>query len=145
MTALTQALQHLGWHDGRNFQIDTGRTGGDAALTRQYATKLVTLSPDAILAVGAANTASSQQATGTVPIVFVLLPDPVGAGVVANLSRPGGNTTGFTPYEYGISGKWLELLKEIAPRVTQVAIYLGLRRRDRGLPSLLQFKPWRRR
>jgi putative ABC transport system substrate-binding protein len=120
--AFTQALGKLGWQDGRNVEIDYRRTGGDAERTRRYAAELVALAPDAILAVGAATTAALQQANRTVPVVFVLLPDPVGAGVVESLSRPGGNATGFTPYEYGISGKWLELLKEIAPRVTQAAV-----------------------
>src|SRR5262249_27566150 len=85
-------------------------------------TELVALPSDAILAVGAATTAALQQTTPTVPVVFVLLPDPVGAGIVESLSRPGGNFTGFTTYEYGISGKWLELLKEISPRITHVAV-----------------------
>jgi putative tryptophan/tyrosine transport system substrate-binding protein len=116
VAAFTQALQKLGWQDGRNVLIDYRRTGGDAERTRRYAAELVAPAPDAILAVGAATTAAVQQATRTVPVVFVLLPDPVGAGVVESLSRPGGNATGFTPYEYGISGKWLELLKESALR-----------------------------
>jgi putative ABC transport system substrate-binding protein len=120
--AFTQALEKLGWQDGRNVQIDYRRTGGDPDRTRRYAVELVALAPDAILAVGAATVLALQQATRTVPVVFVLLPDPVGAGVVESLSHPGGNATGFTPYEYGISGKWLELLKEIAPGVTQVAV-----------------------
>jgi putative tryptophan/tyrosine transport system substrate-binding protein len=122
VAAFTQALLKLGWQDGRNVQIDYRRTDGDAERTRRYAAELVALAPDAIVAVGAATTAALQQATRTVPVVFVLLPDPVGAGVVESLSRPGGNATGFTTYEYGISGKWLELLKEIAPRVTQAAV-----------------------
>jgi putative tryptophan/tyrosine transport system substrate-binding protein len=122
VASFTQALQKLGWQDGHNVQIDYRTTGGDAERTRRYAAELVALAPDAILAVGAATTAALQQATRTVPVVFVLLPDPVGAGVVESLSRPSGNATGFTPYEYGISGKWLELLKEIAPRVTQAAV-----------------------
>src|SRR5262245_47715173 len=108
VAAFTQALQNLGWEDGRNVQIDYRRTGGDAERTRRYATELVALPSDAILAVGAATTAALQQTTPTVPVVFVLLPDPVGAGIVESLSRPGGNFTGFTTYEYGISGKWLE-------------------------------------
>jgi putative ABC transport system substrate-binding protein len=122
VAAFTQALQKLGWQDGRDVQIDYRRTGGDAERTRRYAAELVALAPDAILAVGAATMAALQQTTHSVPVVFVLLLDPVGAGVVESLSRPGGNATGFMPYEYGFSGKWLELLKEIAPRVTQVAV-----------------------
>jgi putative ABC transport system substrate-binding protein len=120
--AFLQALQKLGWTDGRNLQIEYRWTLGDAEHTRKYAAELVALSPDVILAVGAATVASLQQITRTVPIVFVLLPDPVGAGVVDSLAHPGGNTTGFTSYEYGLSSKWLELLKEIAPRVIRVAI-----------------------
>jgi putative tryptophan/tyrosine transport system substrate-binding protein len=122
VAAFTQALLRLGWQDGRNVQIDYRRTGGDAGRTRRYAAELVALAPDVILTVGAATMAALQQVTRTVPVVFVLLPDPVGAGVVESLSHPGANATGFTPYEYGISVKWLELLKEIAPGVTQAAV-----------------------
>ena len=122
IAAFTQALQQLGWHDGSNVQIDYRRTGGDADRTRRYAAELITLAPDLILAVGAATTASLQQANRTIPILFVLLPDPVGAGVVDSLSRPGGNATGFTQFEYSLGAKWLELLKEIAPRVAQAAV-----------------------
>ena len=122
VAAFTEALQKLNWHDGRNVQIDYRSTGGDAERTHLYAAELVALAPEAILAVGAATMAALQRATRTVPIVFVLLPDPVGAGVVESLSHPGGNATGFTPYEYGIAGKWLELLKEIAPGVRQAAV-----------------------
>jgi putative ABC transport system substrate-binding protein len=117
-----QGLQELGWSVGRNVRIEYRWTLGDAERTRRYAAELVALAPDAILSVGAAATAAMQQATRTVPIVFVLLPDPVGAGVVESLARPGGNATGFTPYEFGMSAKWLELLKEIAPSVTRVAV-----------------------
>jgi putative ABC transport system substrate-binding protein len=120
--AFLQALQQLGWTDGGNVRIDTRWTLGDAERTRKYAAELVALSPDVILAVGTEVIASLQQATRTVPIVFVLVPDPVGAGIVNSLSRPGGNVTGFTPSEYGIGGKWLELLKEVAPRVRRAAI-----------------------
>jgi putative ABC transport system substrate-binding protein len=116
-----QGLQELGWTDGRNVRIDTRWGAGDAELIRRYAVELVALSPDIILASGAGMYAL-QQVTREVPIVFVLVPDPVGAGIVLSLARPGGNATGFTPYEYGISAKWLELLKEIAPRVMRVAV-----------------------
>jgi putative ABC transport system substrate-binding protein len=122
VAAFTEALQKANWQVGRNVRIEYRRTDGDARRTQQYATELVALAPDAILAVGAATMAALQQATRTVPVVFVLLPDPVGAGVVESLSRPGGNATGFTPYEYGIAGKWLQVLKEIAPGVTQAAV-----------------------
>ena len=122
MAALTQALERLGWHDRRNIQIEYQRTGGDAGSTRRHAAELAALAPDLILGVGAAATASLQQATRTVPIIFVSLPDAVGGGVVESLSRPGGNATGFTTGEYGIGAKWLELLKEIAPRITQAGV-----------------------
>jgi len=121
LTAFVQGLQELGWTDGRNVRIDTRWGAGDAELIRRYAVELVALSPDIILASGAGMYAL-QQVTREVPIVFVLVPDPVGAGIVLSLARPGGNATGFTPYEYGISAKWLELLKEIAPRVMRVAV-----------------------
>jgi putative tryptophan/tyrosine transport system substrate-binding protein len=117
-----QGLQELGWTVGRNMRIDYRWTSGDADRVRRYAAELVALAPDVILTVGSSLVGPLQQATRTVPIVFVNVTDPVGAGYVASLARPGGNTTGFTVFEYGISGKWLELLKEIAPRVTRVAV-----------------------
>ena len=117
-----QGLQELGWTVGRNVRIDYRFTLGDSERTRTYAGELVALAPDVILSVGAAATAAIQQATRTVPTVFVLLPDPVGAGVVESLARPGGNATGFTPGEFGMSAKWLELLKEIAPTLTRAAV-----------------------
>jgi putative ABC transport system substrate-binding protein len=117
-----QGLQGLGWTVGRNARIDYRFTLGDAERTRRYAGELLALAPDVILSVGAASTAAIQQATRAVPTVFVLVPDPVGAGVVQSLARPGGNATGFTPYEFGLSAKWLELLKDIAPAVTRAAI-----------------------
>jgi ABC-type uncharacterized transport system substrate-binding protein len=117
-----QGLQELGWAVGRNASIDYRFTLGEPERTRKYAGEIVALAPDVILSVGAAATAAIQQATRTVPTVFVLLPDPVGAGVVESLARPGGNATGFTPYEFGMSAKWLELLKEIAPEVTRAAV-----------------------
>jgi putative ABC transport system substrate-binding protein len=129
-TAFLQALQQLGWTDSGNMRIDYRWTLGDAERTRKYAEELVGLPADVILAVGGEVMASLQRATRTVPIVFVLVPDPVGAGFVDSLSHPGGNATGFTPNEYGMSGKWLELLKEIAPRVTRVGII-----RDAASPS----------
>jgi putative ABC transport system substrate-binding protein len=117
-----QGLQELSWTVGRNVRIDYRWTLGDAERTRRYAAELVAFAPDGILSVGAAATAAMQHVTRTIPIVFVLLPDPVGAGVVESLARPGGNATGFTTYEFGMSAKWLELLKEIAPGVTRVAV-----------------------
>jgi len=120
LAAFQQALQQLGWTDGRNVRIDTRWAAGDTS--RRYAAELVALAPDVILASGGSIVATLLQATRTVPIVFTLTPDPVGAGFVASLARPGGNVTGFTAFEYGMSAKWLELLKEIAPRVTRVAL-----------------------
>jgi ABC-type uncharacterized transport system substrate-binding protein len=122
LAAFAQGLQQSGWTIGRNVQIDTRWAAGDAERFRRYGAELVALAPDVILAVGAAAVGPLQQATRTVPIVFVNTSDPVGAGFVESLARPGGNTTGFLLYEYGTSGKWLELLKEIAPRVTRVAV-----------------------
>jgi putative ABC transport system substrate-binding protein len=120
-TAFVQALQQLGWTDGRNARIDT-RWGTDAGSTRKYAAELVALAPDVILASASTATSALQQTTRTMPIVFVAVIDPVGAGYVESLARPGGNLTGFSLFEYGLSGKWLELLKEIAPGVTRVAV-----------------------
>jgi putative ABC transport system substrate-binding protein len=122
LAAFLQGLQQLGWTDGRNVRIDTRWTAGNADDARKYAAELVALAPDVILGAGAAVIAQLQQATRTVPIVFTQVPDPVGAGFVASLARPGGNATGFTTFEFGISAKWLELLREIAPRVTRVAV-----------------------
>jgi putative ABC transport system substrate-binding protein len=114
-------LQELGWIHGRNLQLDVRWGGGDTELTRKYAAELVALGPDVILASGDPVVAV-KQATRTVPIVFTIIADPVGAGVVESLARPGGNITGFMSYEYGLGGKWLELLKEIAPGVKRVAV-----------------------
>ena len=120
--AFVEALQQLGWSVGRNVQIDIRWGAGDAERTRHYAAELVALAPDAILAAGGATVGPLLQATRSVPIVFTLTPDPVGAGFVDSLSHPGGNATGFTNFEYGIGVKWLELLKEVAPRVTRAAV-----------------------
>jgi putative ABC transport system substrate-binding protein len=122
MAAFQQGLQQLGWSNGRNVRIDTRWSAGDAKDIRKYAAELVALAPDVILTTGAATVGPVQQATRTVPIVFTSVPDPVGAGFVDSLARPGGNATGFIAFEYGMSAKWLELLKEIAPRVTRVAV-----------------------
>src|SRR5579864_6455321 len=122
ITAFVQGLQQLGWTDGRNMRIDTRWAAGNADDTRKYAAELVALTPDVILATGSATVAALQQATRTVPIVFVQIADPVGSGLVESLAQPGGNATGFTLFEYGLSGKWLELLKEIAPGVTRAAV-----------------------
>jgi putative tryptophan/tyrosine transport system substrate-binding protein len=120
--AFLQGLQQSGWTVSRNVQIDYRWSAGDAELFRRHAAELAVLAPDVILATGSATVGPLLQATRTVPIVFVQVPDPVGAGFVESLARPGGNATGFTIYEYGIAGKWLELLKEIAPSVTRVAV-----------------------
>jgi putative ABC transport system substrate-binding protein len=120
--AFQQTLQQLGWTDGRNVQIDYRWALGDVERTRKFAAELVALAPDVLLAVGAEILLALQQATRTLPIIFVLVPDPVGAGFVESLAHPGGNATGFTPYALGSSGKWLELLKEIAPHVTRAGI-----------------------
>ena len=122
MVAFLQGLQQLGWSDGRNVRIDIRYASGDANFTRKYATELIALAPDVILAPGSTTVGPLLQATRTVPIVFATILDPVGAGFVDSLARPGGNATGFIAFEYGLSGKWLELLKQIAPSLTRVAI-----------------------
>jgi len=122
LAAFVQGLQTLGWTDGRNLRIDVRWTGSDSVLIRKYAAELVALAPDVILASGGTVVGGLLQATRTLPVVFTSTLDPVGAGYVASLARPGGNATGFTAYEYGLSVKWLEMLKEIAPRVTNAAV-----------------------
>jgi putative ABC transport system substrate-binding protein len=120
--AFLQALQQLGWTVGRNLQIDYRWSGGDDADTRKYAAELVALAPEVIVATGSATVGPLLQVTRAVPIVFTIVPDPVGAGFVNSLARSGGNATGFTSFEYGMGAKWLELLKEIAPSTTRAAI-----------------------
>jgi putative ABC transport system substrate-binding protein len=120
--AFLQALQQLGWTVGQNVQIDYRWSAGSEDDTRKYAAELVALAPDVILASGSAAVEPLRRATRTVPIVFVLIPDPVGAGFVDSLARPGGNVTGFTNFDYGIGAKWLALLKEIAPNTTRAAV-----------------------
>jgi putative ABC transport system substrate-binding protein len=120
--AFVEGLKELGWTDGRNIRIDTLWGAGDPELFRRYAAELVALAPDVILVSGGSGMAPMLQATRTVPIVFVQVTDPVGAGFVDSLAQPGGNATGFTHFEYGISAKWLELLKQIAPSVTRAAV-----------------------
>jgi putative tryptophan/tyrosine transport system substrate-binding protein len=126
ITAFVQGLQQLGWSDGRNVRIIARWAAGNADNFRKYSAELVALAPDAILATSTPAVLALQQATHTVPIVFVTVIDPVGAGMVASLARPGGNTTGFAVFEYGMSGKWVELLKEIAPGVRRVAVLRDL-------------------
>ncbi len=120
--AFLQGLQQLGWIIGRNIQIDYRWSTGSADDTRKDAAELIALAPEVILTAGSAGMGPLFQVTRKVPIVFVLVSDPVGAGFIDNLARPGGNATGFTPYTYDMGGKWLELLKEIAPRVTRAAV-----------------------
>src|SRR5262245_29660480 len=122
---LRQALQQLGWTEGRNIQFDYRfGSAGDGDVVRRHAQELVALASDLIVASGSQNVAALQQVSRTVPIVFLGIVDPVGAGFVASLARPGGNTTGFTPFEYGMGGKWLELLKQIAPGMIGRVSYL---------------------
>jgi len=122
IAAFLKGLQQLGWTEGRNVRIDYRWGAGDPDRYRTYAAELVALAPDVLLATGGSVIPSLLQATRTVPIVFTQTTDPVGAGFVNSLARPGGNATGFLAFEYGISAKWLELLKEIAPRVTRAAV-----------------------
>jgi putative ABC transport system substrate-binding protein len=120
--ALMEGLAQLGWTPERNMRIEIRRSGGGEAQTRKDATELVALAPDVIVAGGGAGAQAMLKATRTIPIVFAIVPDPVGSGYVASLSHPGGNATGFMMFEYGLTGKWLELLKEIAPNVTHAAV-----------------------
>jgi len=122
MAAFLQALQKLGWRDGDNVRIDSRVALGKADNARRYAAELIALTPDVILASGNVSTGALVEATRTVPIVFAHVADPAGAGFVESLTRPGGNVTGFSPFEYAVSGKWLELLKEIAPHVASVGV-----------------------
>ena len=122
LMAFGQGLQELGWTIGQNVRIENRWSAGDPERIRRNTEEMVALAPDVILASGNAGVAPLLQATRTVPVVFVIVPDPVGAGFVDSLARPGGNATGFIAYEYGLSGKWLEVLKEIAPGVTRAAV-----------------------
>jgi ABC-type uncharacterized transport system substrate-binding protein len=119
---LEQSLRALGWTVGQDLKIDYRMAGGAADRIRQYAAELAALAPDVIMPVGSATVAPVQQAAPTIPIVMVNVADPVGAGFVQSLARPGGNTTGFTNFEYSLSGKWVELLKQIAPHVTRAVV-----------------------
>jgi putative ABC transport system substrate-binding protein len=120
--AFVHGLRQLGWTEGDNLRIDRRWTAGDAERARQYATELVALAPDVIVTTGSAGLIPLLQVTRTIPIVFTVVPDPVGAGFVDSLARPGGNATGFVQFEFGLTGKWLELLKEVAPDITRVAV-----------------------
>jgi putative tryptophan/tyrosine transport system substrate-binding protein len=143
-TAFLQAFEQLGWTDGRNVQIVARWSGGSNVELRKYADELVALAPDVILAGGGTSAEALLKVTRTIPIVFAIVPDPVGAGIVERLSRPGGNATGFMMFEYNLCGKWLELFREIAPSVTMRQFF--------AIPDLLtgsasspSFKPWPRR
>jgi len=120
--SLLQGLEELGWTAGRNVQIEYRWGVGDADLNRRNAAELVALGPDVVVTSGAAVTAALLQETRTIPIVFVNVFNPVGAGFVQSMARPAGNATGFTPFEYGMSGRWLELLKQVAPGIRRVAV-----------------------
>jgi putative ABC transport system substrate-binding protein len=130
IAAFSQELQRFGWTEGRNVQIDIRGGAGSSAAVRKYAAELVALGPDVILAIGNATMPPLVEASRTVPIVFTVVIDPVGAGFVQSLSRPGGNVTGFMMFEYSLSGKWPELLKQIAPSVTRAAVL-----RDPTIPA----------
>jgi putative tryptophan/tyrosine transport system substrate-binding protein len=130
LDAFVQTLQKLGWTGGRNLRIDNRWTGGDPERARKYAAELVALAPDVILAAGGRMLGPLQGATHTIPIVFVEVSDAVAAGFVKSLAKPGGNATGFTNFEFDISTKWLELLKQVAPRMTRTAVL-----RDPNNPS----------
>src|SRR5262249_48193110 len=121
--AFLQALQELGWIDGRNVRVDIHWATIDPAEIRRHAAELAALAPDVILAPGTSTVGPLMRATHPVPIVFPIIADPVAGGFVDSLARPGGNATGFMLFEYSISGKWLELLKQIAPDVTRVAVF----------------------
>ena len=122
LTAFVQALQKFGWTEGSNVHIDLRWASDDADLSRRYAEELVALAPDVLLASGTQAVVALQKVTRSVPIVFVNATDPVGGGIVRSVARPGGNTTGFVAFEYSISGKWLELLRKLAPQTTRVAV-----------------------
>ena len=121
-TIFEEALQQLGWSVGRNLKIETRQVGEDLDSLRRYAAELVALAPDVIFSLGSLPVASLQQATRTIPIVFMSVTDPVGAGFVQNMAHPGGNITGFLNFEYSMSGKWAELLKQIAPQATRALV-----------------------
>jgi len=122
LKAFLDGLEQFGWTEGRNLQLEYRWAGGNADDLRRHAAELVALAPDVLVAAGGAAVGALQQATRTIPIVFATVGDPVGAGFVENLARPGGNITGFSVFEYAIGGKWLALLKEVSPRTNRVAV-----------------------
>jgi putative ABC transport system substrate-binding protein len=130
IAAFLQELKNLGWSEGRNVRIEMRASAGNTGAARKYSAELVAFAPDVILAIGGSTIAPLLEATHTVPIVFTITADPVGNGMVDSLARPGGNVTGFMSFEYSLSGKWLELLKEIAPSVTRAAVL-----RDPAFPA----------
>jgi putative tryptophan/tyrosine transport system substrate-binding protein len=134
ISALVKELQQLGWTVGRNIGVDVRWAGANIETIRKHAMELVELAPDVILAQGSVTVTTLLQATRSVSIIFVIVPDPVGAGLVESLARPGGNATGFLQYEYSLSGKWIELLKQIAPEVTRAAVI-----RDPNIAGIGQF------
>jgi putative ABC transport system substrate-binding protein len=127
-------LQQLGWTVGRNMGVDVRSAGANVETIRKHAMEWVELAPDVILAQGSVTVTALLQATRSVSIIFVIVPDPVGAGLVESLARPGGNATGFLQYEYSLSGKWIELLKQIASEVTRAAVI-----RDPNIAGIGQF------
>ena len=132
LSAFRQGLQQLGWSDGRNVRIDIRWGANDVELDRRYAAELVSLAPDLVLAAGTLSVAALQRVTRTLPILFCNVADPVGAGFVDSLARPGGNTTGFTLFEYTISAKWLEILKEMIPGLKRAGVF-----RDASNPAAI--------
>jgi putative tryptophan/tyrosine transport system substrate-binding protein len=122
LAAFIQSLRQLGWHDGQNIHVDVRWNAGDAALARIYAAQLIGLMPDVIVASSTTNLIAVREATSTVPVVFVEVSDPVAQGFVTTLTKPGGSITGFSGYEFSVAGKWVELLKEIAPNIVRVAV-----------------------
>jgi putative ABC transport system substrate-binding protein len=135
LRAFEQALKQLGWSNGTNLRIDFRWSGNDPELIRKFAAELIAMAPDAIVTSGSVVVGPMARATGNIPIIFLQVIDPVGSGLVETMAQPGGNVTGFTQFEYSLAGKWLELLKEIAPGSTQVAV---LRDATRG-PGIGQF------
>jgi putative ABC transport system substrate-binding protein len=125
LAAFTQALRDLGWADGKNLRLEVRWNGGNAERARTFASELISLSPAAILSVSTTNLLALKNATNTIPIVFLQVSDPVAQGFVPSLTKPGGNATGFSAYEFSVGGKWLELLREIAPRLTRVTMMVN--------------------